>query len=470
MIKRIIIFGLVLVLMFSTQQIFIKHSTGAFIDTVYVDDDYNESTEGWGVDHFCTIQEGIDHTTIEQRGTIYVYEGRYNETLRLWRPTLSLIGEDKEKVIIDGFNGDQATIFDIQGGTSYIIQGFTIQNARDWGIGLTRSASNCLITDNIIQNCDEAQIYIDSSSDNIIRNNIIRTDIGIWMFSNSHRNIIEKNVITESGTGLFINNAITETIVKENIFENNDNGINIYGENSNGNLFYHNNFKDNFPHAYDYLTNTWYYSSEQFSGGNYWDDYPHDEIDEEPDGYWDIGYSIGPGDNTDEYPAVAPYSFLLELDSPSSVEEHEIFTITVSSDGFPMSDITVTLSTEPNIISSIQTTNQQGIVTFTAPDVSENTPYIISASKEGYDSINAEITILDTPLLELEELTLVSPSNVDEEESFQITVSSDSTAISDVSISFNENIYFTDTQGIAPLIAPEVEEDIIYLITASKTD
>ncbi len=47
------------------------------LDIIYVDDDYDSSTPGWQVDHFDSIQDGID--AVEENGTIYVYNGIYYE-------------------------------------------------------------------------------------------------------------------------------------------------------------------------------------------------------------------------------------------------------------------------------------------------------------------------------------------------------------------------------------------------------
>lgn len=43
---------------------------------VFIDDDYNPSTPGWGYDHFDNIQDGIDNVT--NYGTVNIYLGSYN--------------------------------------------------------------------------------------------------------------------------------------------------------------------------------------------------------------------------------------------------------------------------------------------------------------------------------------------------------------------------------------------------------
>jgi len=68
-------------------------------DTIYVDDDYNESTPGWNDTHFDNIQDAID--AVFDGDTIYVYKGIYLENLKI-NKTISLVGEDRDSTIIDG--------------------------------------------------------------------------------------------------------------------------------------------------------------------------------------------------------------------------------------------------------------------------------------------------------------------------------------------------------------------------------
>ncbi len=66
---------------------------------VWVDDDYNSSTPGWGYNHFAKIQDGID--AVADGGIVHVASGIYNEALT-----------------IQGFNG-----LTIQAGSKPIITG-----------------------------------------------------------------------------------------------------------------------------------------------------------------------------------------------------------------------------------------------------------------------------------------------------------------------------------------------------------
>ncbi len=47
---------------------------------VWVDDDFNAHTDGWGYDHFSTPNDGVD--AVASGGTVYVAEGWYPEGLR----------------------------------------------------------------------------------------------------------------------------------------------------------------------------------------------------------------------------------------------------------------------------------------------------------------------------------------------------------------------------------------------------
>ncbi|GAI98819.1 unnamed protein product, partial [marine sediment metagenome] len=68
---------------------------------VYVDDDFNQTTPGWGYDHFDKIQHGID--AVNYDGNVYVYNGTYYENIIVDK-TINLTGEIREGTVIDGLN------------------------------------------------------------------------------------------------------------------------------------------------------------------------------------------------------------------------------------------------------------------------------------------------------------------------------------------------------------------------------
>lgn len=76
-------------------------------DEVHVNNDYNESTPGWGYDHFDNIQDGVDAVNIS--GTVLVHNGTYYDNVVIDQE-LTLMGEDEDEggsnnfSIIDGNN------------------------------------------------------------------------------------------------------------------------------------------------------------------------------------------------------------------------------------------------------------------------------------------------------------------------------------------------------------------------------
>ncbi len=68
-------------------------------DIIYVDDGFNAATPGWGVDHFATVQGGVDAVAIG--GSVNIAAGTYVEQVLIQnKPGLSLLGAGQEVVTI----------------------------------------------------------------------------------------------------------------------------------------------------------------------------------------------------------------------------------------------------------------------------------------------------------------------------------------------------------------------------------
>ena len=67
---------------------------------VFVDDDYDETTPGWGYDHFDNIQDGLDNVT--DSGTVHVYEGTYNVFNVQGRSNIVIKSADTSRPIVQG--------------------------------------------------------------------------------------------------------------------------------------------------------------------------------------------------------------------------------------------------------------------------------------------------------------------------------------------------------------------------------
>ena len=120
---------------------------------IYVDDDFDASTPGWGVTHFATVQEGLNAAGVG--GTVHVAAGTYVEQVEITR-AVELVGAGAGQTIIKGFasmplsfttgsnankpvvyvhDTDGAVIRDLtldgdgQGNTNYRYDGFGFRNA-----------------------------------------------------------------------------------------------------------------------------------------------------------------------------------------------------------------------------------------------------------------------------------------------------------------------------------------------------
>ena len=323
---------------------------------VFVDDDYTESTPGWGYDHFDTIHDGID--AVGEQGTVFVSAGTYHENVVINKP-LNLIGNDKQYTVIDGGLSNAVEIsvtnqvllrdFTIKNSmvgiliqiSNYVtvsntfitdcfesgislncscfntITGNTITNSTI-GLSLKRYSENNIITRNTINNHSIYGISLDSSSENtieennllanqyegihlinscvttIISNTISESNYGLYLISYYGHNHISGNTILNSHyDGIRISSAIcTDNVITGNTIANSSRMGINLG--SNGNVIYHNNFINNgINNAYDTYNNTWY--NPVLHEGNYWSDFDEPvegAYDTNNDGIIDSPYNI----------------------------------------------------------------------------------------------------------------------------------------------------------------------------------
>jgi len=361
---------------------------------VYVDDDFNASTPGWGYDHFDSIQNGVD--AVEENGTVYVYNGTYNESWLFPEcsyiyidKSINLIGENKDTAIVNcpdsGQSGGQFGIRIGFSGTisvsDVLISGFTISGGDDpesIGIYLQRDSNNITIEDCRVHNFADGMEFVNGS-----------------------RNIAIKNCITYNnrrrGGISFAWHDVSDFEIIRCTSYSNSYGINIAVA-SNG-LIYHNNLFNNSFNAVDESGNIWNKSYPY--GGNYWDDYPYNDSYSGPnqdipgpDGIGDIPYEIPCEHGIDYYPLMNPFEqyYMLYISAPPEVNEGELFNVVVTSMGGPVvPDVAVGFNDE------LKLTDADGRVYFTAPLVGEDTYYEITATKDGYTGYSEMILIKNIP-------------------------------------------------------------------------
>jgi len=281
--------------------------------TVYVDDDFNESTPGWQIDHFDRIQDGV--IAVSAKGTVQVYAGTYLENVMLDKP-LSLLGESNTTTIIDANSAGSAVYVSMD---HSIVSGFLIRHGGSCsvGTGIKIHAENTLITNNTFLFCNNTALLIAECGYNTIFGNTFLRNRDAITLSYGTNNTITNNLFIENEAGMQFRFFSNGNLVSENCFRNNLRyGININTSESqswcNDSRFYHNNFFENPVHARDTCTNFW--DDGYPSGGNYWDEYTGVDAfsgtnQDQPgaDGIGDTPYDFPCEHAVDRYPLMFPY-------------------------------------------------------------------------------------------------------------------------------------------------------------------
>jgi hypothetical protein len=270
-----------------------------YIPFVYVDDDYTNTTLGWQITHFTSIQDGI--TAVDENGTVYVFSGTYTEPFLIPESSyvsidksINLIGENKTTTIINcpnqvsdysgiriGLNGS-IDIRDVQ------ISGFTIQGGhhpQSIGVHIQTNSTNITISDCVIHSFSEG-ISVESDCFDIqIRN------------STFYDNSPQGGICFRQGGSHFEVTGCT-------LYSNSYGIVILNGFTSIDYLLYHNNFYNNAVNAYDTGTSHYWFNT-LLQQGNYYDDYTGQDTD--GDGIGDTPYTISGGSNQDLYPLMSLY-------------------------------------------------------------------------------------------------------------------------------------------------------------------
>jgi len=147
---------------------------------LYVDDDFDNSTPGWGVDHFNRIEDAINAAI--DGDEIYVYNGIYMENVVVFK-SIILTGENKENTIIDG--SGNGNVIMITADFAHV-EGFTIKNSGNNPInaGIFITSENNVITRNIFMDNNIGVRFAESNNE-LVFNNFFNNIIGAYdEFSN----------------------------------------------------------------------------------------------------------------------------------------------------------------------------------------------------------------------------------------------------------------------------------------------
>ena len=285
--------------------------------------------DGYQDDHF---NNAIDASNTVNGKPVYYYYDIHSQTIRDLDTSHLTVACSSDVTITENSisGGDGIRLAYTSDST---ISANTV-NSNVWhGMYLDNSYSN-EFTDNTISN-NSAGIYIDQSSENEFIDNLVSSNRGNGVYlSYAERNELTGNTISNNDdSGVYLSDS-ESNVLSDNEFYSNRYGIQLYDSQSNtirhnnilgsgycgiclydltsDNRLYHNNLLySTYANAYDYGSNHWYNETT----GNYWDDYPG--VDDDDNGIGDAPYNISGGSNQDPYPLIAPYDW--EMPEPKTI-------------------------------------------------------------------------------------------------------------------------------------------------------
>ena len=225
----------------SDNVIFSDWLTSKWENQVWVDDFYDQSTPGWGIDHFNNLEDGIG--AVFDGGIVNVKPARYQEVIRIDKPLTLKSVYGTNLTIISDAGANYSEMGRVKGQTIQIasshvtIDGFTVKRenyAAGDPMGAIGNVGFPDLHDIVIKNCYIYSIYdgvhlINVSDVEVSYNERI---IGYWKgvyLNSAEKFTIEQNLLdTTASTGVAVYNS-RDGEIKNNYIKKKTTGVRIVG-------------------------------------------------------------------------------------------------------------------------------------------------------------------------------------------------------------------------------------------------
>lgn len=306
----------------------------------------NAGSTTWIVDDdgpadFHTIQEAVNAAS--SGDTIFVNAGLYVENVTIDK-TLTLIGEDRDEVIVTTNEHLDFFLFHIVGGGKHTFSGFTFLGNLSLGTtAIWEGSHNTIVNNRFLFHFSGMSGPCNNVSDNIFTDNYRGITLnGAHPPLTTYPQVVTNNEFIGNSVGVLFSVDLSNATLSDNVFHNNNWGIgshyfsnienttisnNIFTFNDEGVAFddaydvsvsaYHNDFINNSIQARgaSIAASTW--DDGYPSGGNYWSDYNGTDLHSGQ--YQNVSGSDQIGDmpyvlnlnHTDYYPLMSPYQYML---------------------------------------------------------------------------------------------------------------------------------------------------------------
>jgi hypothetical protein len=217
--------------------------TPAGVSEVWVDDDFDSSTPGWGITHFDTIQAGIDAVS---GSTVYVAAGTYNETVTV-NKSVNLVGAGCGQTIWRGSTITARSLLIVRNSTvpadvHVEVTGFSFETENnqtiraDWSTSYAEALTldihdNCFAHVNSRNPGNDFAIYVDGANQTPrgaegalrVYNNLCDVVTGGFLFEYCRAVDVLDNVFNVTFEGVVFNyygnsGLLGEQLVKGNVF------------------------------------------------------------------------------------------------------------------------------------------------------------------------------------------------------------------------------------------------------------